>query len=235
MKLAKKFTFTQGDNVYTAEETGTGDYGVTWDDMIAGGVTYRSSEVSQYIINGDWRVTEVLIGPETPEYEVPDVLNVIHVQSGHKYTTVRQGDGTFRLFSGETGQQIGYTFDYTEENIRDYLARGIWTEQKPVIVDTPLEVGEDEFLPPPWPFPTSAVGVEPDFYADGPDDLVTDYGISVLHIRKFCEETGWFVTVDADFYALSYDGDIHYVTATEDELAEVMQSIRILLKYVDKG
>lgn len=248
MRLAKKFTFVHASvsgPLYTAEETDTGDYTISWDEYTdqfgyrgdAGSTEYERSPVSRNIVDGTWRVREVL-EVEKEEPSLPDVLNVITAGTATKYTVIRQDSGNFYLFS-EQGDRVGTNSTYTEDLVRGFIEDGMWivkdvTEEEEL---PSLEVGDD-IVAASWPFRTDGWTLTDGAELLPPDDiaeLVTDYGVSLTDVRKFCEDTGYTVEVDEDHTAFVYDGQVEYVVSDDGDMAAVMQAIRTLTKFSDRG
>lgn len=187
MKLAKKFTFRvtgRGETVYTAEEDDGGVYIVTWEPSpnFTGDpyTTYPYCEVERYIINAEWRVLEVIIGPEAP-YE-PE-------------TTV----------SLETG---------------------------------------DESVSVVWPFPVSSVTGAVDTIPAALDDIpdAVPAGFSLAVVREFFKSFPQYtLELDEEYMVVkpvenaAGERNVVYLVRTEVELESVMEAIRTLERFADRG
>lgn len=127
---------------------------------------------------------------------------------------------------------------YTTAQAKKFVEIGDWVIQEvlvpaDVVVDAPA--ASEPFG---WPeiFALADYSDYAGKYLD--EDLIvidTFRGVSLQELRAFSAETGYTVEVDADFYSFSTDGEVQYVTGTDEELAEVMAAIRALVKYSDRG
>lgn len=282
MKLAQKFTFVFQDDgtVYTAEEDDDGTYIVTWDWPYPSSednfTTYEPTTVQSNIVNGYWRVREVIIGPKGPptvlkltafgiDFELtehdgcfqlfggdsvipvytytkdeidgfvsdgtwsyreepqqkglPDVFTVENVLSAAVYVLKRnRPDGHYGIYYPGTAELIN-SMAYTKEEMTAWLSKGDWK-----MVEAP------QYLDPSIEVPDPQCGCEMCQNVE----VVDDFGINVLDLRQFCEDTGYVVEVDEDFYTVRNARDM-YVVQGEENLTSVMAAVRTLERFKDRG
>jgi hypothetical protein len=212
MKLAKEFKFlTELNHEYSAKHyAGTGLWRVTRSSS-GDFADWPEGDIRGHITNGAWRVTEVIEGPEQPEeLALADEFVVKHSTAGSVYTVKRRDEKNFDVVGAS-----GMIFNYAEESVRSLIIEGFWIVTEVGPVATPFV--EPEFLP--------------------PDDIepVPDYGVLLSDLRRFTKDTGYSIEVDEDFYSFVYDGRVEYVVKDESDMAAVMQAIRTLCKFSDKG
>lgn len=258
MRLARKFTFiceSNNDIVYTAEEDNDGSYIITWDWPEASRIhlsdvdsmtTYEASTVSQNIINANWRVQEVLIGPMPDESSLRYVGKTIVSTVGSPYELEAHESGKKYVLVGSRG--IRHDHGYTDE----ILERNVEVNGWQWLDETPLEPSGDDGAA--WPFLAKTYVVESvniveppvwteigeitDFDSALSAEWIPDYGITLADIRRFVQENPEVsVEVEADYFvvnALDNPG-LRFLAKTEEELTALFQAIRTLNKAWDRG